>query len=103
MLQILLQVKISFHIGLMQDELLSRSMTFYNYFADYLNSVIMPGFDAVQLPEFPLPKTLPPLFAFLPDWFLSDLAEFLIFILKYGQKKLFKNLLVCYKTDAYFT
>lgn len=82
----MLQAKISFHVGLMQYDLLNRCMTFYNYFADYLNSVILIGFDGVQIPELPLPKTVPPLYAFLPDWFLSDLAEFITFILKYVSK-----------------
>ncbi|KAG0713085.1 Ubiquitin conjugation factor E4 B [Chionoecetes opilio] len=40
----------------------------------------------------PLPPTLPELFAALPEWYLDDLAEFLLFVLQYIPKVAIKHL-----------
>jgi len=73
---------VSFSVGLLQEEVLQRALFFYNSFSEYLNAVMVPGFDYYKLPELPLPTDIPPTFAHLPEWVISDMADFLKFILQ---------------------
>jgi hypothetical protein len=57
-------------------------MSFYSSVAVYLNSVIVPGLVEGYPPELPLPPQVPALFANLPEWYVEDMTEFLLFCLQ---------------------
>jgi len=81
--QLMSQSKLSTEAVLLQGDFLRNAMSFYSTVAIYLNSVIVPGRAFVDgYPELPLPPQVPPLFANLPEWYVEDIAEFLLFCLQ---------------------
>jgi ubiquitin conjugation factor E4 B len=76
------QSKMSADAVILDRDFLNRCLSFYSNVASYLNSVIMPGVEQGKLPDFPLPNEVPPLFANLPEWYVEDIAEFLLFALQ---------------------
>lgn len=106
--------KICADAGLLDEHLLERCLHFYSGVAQVIlraltggrsssssnsynttsssseASVAAPLSDTSSL--LPLPPTLPELFAALPEWYLDDLAEFLLFVLQYIPKVAIKHL-----------
>jgi len=69
-------------VVILHEEFIRRGLTFYSNVAEYLNSVLMPGITNGQLPNLPLTGEVPQLFANLPEWYVEDIAEFLLFTLQ---------------------
>lgn len=73
---------------MLHEEFIKRCLHFYSSVAEYLNSVIIPGYNvgdptaAGRAPELPLPNEAPGIFANLPEWYVEDIAEFLLFALQ---------------------
>lgn len=80
-LQILLRNKVCADIALFDRVLLKRALEFYTTVGEFLvtalrNSPLTDSFD------FSLPTEVPNVFAALPEWFVEDIAEFLLFALQ---------------------
>ncbi|KAK8392611.1 hypothetical protein O3P69_014791 [Scylla paramamosain] len=102
--------KICADAGLLDEHLLERCLHFYSGVAHVIlraltggrsnsfNSTSSTSEGPVSAPLtdtsslLPLPPTLPELFAALPEWYLDDLAEFLLFVLQYIPKVAIKHL-----------
>lgn len=70
--------------GLLDKNLMKRSLTFYTSVAEVLLSMLTrqaPGTSANYL-AMPLPQTVPQAFSALPEWYVEDIAEFLLFALQ---------------------
>ncbi|XP_039301602.1 ubiquitin conjugation factor E4 B isoform X2 [Nilaparvata lugens] len=70
--------------GLMDDALMRRSVQFYSTVAEFLLGVLTGtplGAATPRAIALPLPSE-PPLFAALPEWYVEDIAEFLLFALQ---------------------
>ncbi|XP_063243821.1 ubiquitin conjugation factor E4 B [Bacillus rossius redtenbacheri] len=66
--------------GLLDEALLQRSLVFYTSVAEFLLSIVAPGGAA---PGLPLPPEPPHVFSALPEWYVEDIAEFLLFVLQF--------------------
>ncbi|OTF72979.1 ubiquitin conjugation factor E4 B-like protein, partial [Euroglyphus maynei] len=73
--------KLCAEAGLLDERFLGRCMIFYNQFIHFLLKLI--NCDNEYDLELPLPPNVPPIFASYPDWYLEDLADFLIFIIQH--------------------
>ncbi|KAK7084333.1 Ubiquitin conjugation factor E4 B [Halocaridina rubra] len=87
--------------GLLDENLLERCMHYYSGVAQVILRILTGNQDAlaplgVTLADtanlLPLPSELPELFGALPEWYLDDLAEFLLFTLQYVPKVPINNL-----------
>lgn len=72
------KAKLCAEAGLLDERFLGRCLVYYNQFIHFLLKLI--NCDNDYDLELPLPKDVPPLFASYPDWYLEDLADFIIFI-----------------------
>jgi len=68
-------------IGLLDEQLFSRCLSFYSSCADHMLRLL----DPVQpnMPNLPLPQEPPLLFKLLPEWVVDDMADFLLFGLQF--------------------
>lgn len=66
----------------LHEEFIKRCLNFYSSVAEYLNSVLMPGLSVSDVPTLPLNNEVPAVFANLPEWYVEDIAEFLLFALQ---------------------
>ncbi|XP_068249521.1 ubiquitin conjugation factor E4 B-like [Palaemon carinicauda] len=87
--------------GLLDENLLERCMHYYSGVSQVIlriltgdqNTLAPLGVTLADTANFlPLPSELPELFAALPEWYLDDLAEFLLFTLQYVPKVPINNL-----------
>lgn len=93
--------------GLLAPALMRRSLLFYTSVGEFLLSTLTNG-DKSKVPNLPLPNEPPPAFAALPEWYVEDIAEFLLFLLQYMpgvvaetmDDTLFTWLLVCVCTPS---
>ncbi|XP_014272947.1 ubiquitin conjugation factor E4 B isoform X2 [Halyomorpha halys] len=93
--------------GLLAPALMRRSLLFYTSVGEFLLSALTNG-DKSKIPNLPLPNEPPPVFAALPEWYVEDIAEFLLFLLQYMPSvvaetmddTLFTWLLVCVCTPS---
>lgn len=69
--------------GLLDPVLLRRSLHFYSTVADVLLGLLTDVKPGSVLPELPLPRQVPIQFTALPEWYVEDIAEFLLFALQY--------------------
>ena len=67
--------------GLVDERLLGRSLAFYNQFIGLLLKTINCS-DHTTI-ELPLPQKVPQIFASYPEWYIEDIAEFLLFVIQY--------------------
>lgn len=65
--------------GLLDEVLLRRCIQFYSMVAGLLLKVIS---GPVEI-TLPLPTTVPQIFAAYPDWYIEDIADFLLFAIQY--------------------
>ncbi|KAH9413760.1 Ubiquitin conjugation factor E4 B [Dermatophagoides pteronyssinus] len=73
--------KLCAEAGLLDERFLGRCMIFYNQFIHFLLKLI--DCDNEYDLNLPLPQIVPSIFASYPDWYLEDLADFLIFIIQH--------------------
>ncbi|XP_054268263.1 ubiquitin conjugation factor E4 B [Macrosteles quadrilineatus] len=66
--------------GLLDDNLMRRSLLFYSSVAEFMLTLLT---DNPLSPSLPLPPEPPHLFSALPEWYVEDIAEFLLFALSY--------------------
>ena len=67
--------------GLLYNNLIHRSLQFYTSVGEFLMSALTstpPG----SVPQLPLTGSVPALFSALPEWYVEDIAEFLLFALQ---------------------
>jgi ubiquitin conjugation factor E4 B len=69
---------------ILHEDFLKRCLSFYTSVVEYLNSIMLPPTEKGWLPDLPLPPEVPPLFANLPEWFVEDIADFLLFVQQYS-------------------
>lgn len=68
--------------GLLDEALIRRAMVFYTSVAEFLMHTLTGWTAGGPPPSLPLPSEIPPLFAALPEWYVEDIAEFLLFALQ---------------------
>jgi len=77
----LIREKTCYSIGLVDETLLGQCISFYSSFTQYILSLIYENADEIALP---LPSKVPKLFAMLPEFYIEDIAECLLFIIQYA-------------------
>lgn len=65
--------------GLLDENVMRRSLMFYTSVAEFLLMILT---DNPLSPTLPLPPEPPQLFSALPEWYVEDIAEFLLFALQ---------------------
>ncbi|XP_013772323.1 ubiquitin conjugation factor E4 B-like isoform X1 [Limulus polyphemus] len=65
--------------GLLDPVLLRRCLQFYNNVMGLMIRVIC----ELSGPNLPLPVAIPNVFAAYPDWYIEDIADFLLFVIQY--------------------
>lgn len=93
--------------GLLAPQLMRRALMFYTSVSEFLLSTLTNG-DTSRIPALPLPTEPPTLFAALPEWYVEDIAEFLLFLLQFMpavvadamDDRMFTWLLVCVCTPS---
>jgi ubiquitin conjugation factor E4 B len=66
---------------LLDPSLMSQCMEFYSSLSRFLLMVVMPP-SARSAYRLPLPDVVPMVWSALPDYFVEDIAEFLLFCLQ---------------------
>lgn len=74
----LLRSKACADAGLLDESLMRRSLLFYTSVAELLIGMMIPG-SSTDL----LPTQAPDIFSALPEWYVEDMAEFLLFVLQF--------------------
>lgn len=69
--------------GLLDKNLMRRSLGFYTSVSEYLLSLMTGAPPGAPIPDLPLPPPQSPAFYALPEWYVEDIAEFLLFALQY--------------------
>ncbi|XP_052828184.1 ubiquitin conjugation factor E4 B isoform X1 [Octopus bimaculoides] len=77
--------KLCANAGLLDESLLRRCLQFYGVVADYLLKMADPENEGNNLP---LPQVTDKAFAALPEFYLEDIADFLLFVLHYKSEVL---------------
>ena len=78
--------------GLVDPVLLRRSLHFYASVASILLGLLTQTDPNSALPELPLPQEVPNVFTALPEWYVEDIAEFLLFTLQFSPGVVVNNL-----------
>ncbi|BES87556.1 factor E4 [Nesidiocoris tenuis] len=68
--------------GLFDKNLIRRALAFYTSVAEFLLQVLTAS-PYKYNPTLPLPQETPHVFSALPEWYVEDIAEFLLFVLQY--------------------
>ncbi|XP_034248933.1 ubiquitin conjugation factor E4 B [Thrips palmi] len=69
--------------GLLDEALIRRAMIFYTSVAEFLMSTLTGWTAGSPPPSLPISSEIPQLFAALPEWYVEDIAEFLLFALQF--------------------
>ncbi|KAK3929272.1 Ubiquitin conjugation factor E4 B [Frankliniella fusca] len=69
--------------ALLDEALIRRAMVFYTSVAEFLMSALTGWRPGGPPPSIPIPQEIPALFAALPEWYVEDIAEFLLFALQF--------------------
>lgn len=78
--------------GLNDPVLLRRCLHFYISVAEILLSLLTQTSPGNPLPELPLPQEVPQKFTALPEWYVEDIAEFLLFTLQFSPGVIVNNM-----------
>lgn len=78
--------------GLIDPVLLSRALHFYASVASILLGLLTQTDPNSALPELPLPQEVPNVFTALPEWYVEDIAEFLLFTLQFSPAVVVNNM-----------
>ncbi|XP_026280818.1 ubiquitin conjugation factor E4 B isoform X1 [Frankliniella occidentalis] len=70
--------------ALLDEALIRRAMVFYTSVAEFLMGALTGWTAGGPPPSIPIPQEIPPLFAALPEWYVEDIAEFLLFALQFS-------------------
>lgn len=65
--------------GLLDPILLRRCLQFYNM----VMALVVKLISGPEGPDLPLPPTVPEVFASFPDWYIEDIADFMLFAVQY--------------------
>jgi len=68
--------------GLLDEALLRRSLQFYTSVSEFLLGLLVQQPSGAMPPSLPLPPDAPAIFSALPEWYVEDIAEFLLFVLQ---------------------
>ncbi|XP_051906713.1 ubiquitin conjugation factor E4 B isoform X3 [Hippocampus zosterae] len=83
----LVRAKACADVGLLDENLLRRCLQFYSTVIQLLLRMVDPAYPNVTLPLNPeIPKT----FAALPEFYIEDVAEFLLFVVQYSPQVLYE-------------
>ncbi|CAG9829015.1 unnamed protein product [Diabrotica balteata] len=74
--------KICADAGILDKNLIRRSLVFYTSVSEYLLSLMTNSPPGSTVPNLPLPSESSA-FSSLPEWYMEDIAEFLLFALQY--------------------
>lgn len=105
----LLKSKSCGEIVLYDPSLITRCIVFYSTVAEFMMSLLQ-GCQFVPNTDIKFPAEVPTILAATPEWFVEDIADFLLFILQYAPKaiefkffdKLLTWILVCICSPAAF-
>ena len=86
----LIRQRTCYMIAIVDENLLSESMGFYSTFIQFLLKLACPGFPNLELP---LPAEAPEIFTVLPEFYVEDIAEHLLFIIQFSPTALEGNAL----------
>lgn len=78
--------------GLIDPVLLSRALHFYASVASILLGLLTQTDPNSALPELPLSQEVPNVFTALPEWYVEDIAEFLLFTLQFSPAVVVNNM-----------
>ncbi|XP_015113341.1 ubiquitin conjugation factor E4 B [Diachasma alloeum] len=70
--------------GLIDPVLIRRCLHFYTSVAEVLLGLLTDTKPGGPLPALPLPRDVPNRFTALPEWYVEDIAEFLLFALQFS-------------------
>ncbi|CAH1129076.1 unnamed protein product [Ceutorhynchus assimilis] len=84
--------------GLLDPNVMRRSLLFYTTVCDYLLSLMTGAPPGTPVSDLPLPPPQSPAFYAMPEWYVEDIAEFLLFALQY-----FPNLITDNAEDTLIT
>ena len=70
--------------GLLDEALIRRALVFYTSVAEFLMNALTGWTPGTPYPNLPIPSEIPPLFSALPEWYVEDIAEFLLFTLQFS-------------------
>ncbi|XP_006642049.1 ubiquitin conjugation factor E4 B isoform X3 [Lepisosteus oculatus] len=73
--------------GLLDENLLRRCLQFYGMVIQLLLRIVDPAYPSVTLP---LNPEIPKVFAALPEFYIEDVAEFLLFVVQYCPQVLYE-------------
>ncbi|KAJ8932413.1 hypothetical protein NQ314_014670 [Rhamnusium bicolor] len=68
--------------GLLDKNLMRRSLIFYTSVSEFLLSLMTNTPPGSSIPNLPLPSHPLPAFSAMPEWYVEDIAEFLLFALQ---------------------
>ncbi|XP_068966391.1 ubiquitin conjugation factor E4 B [Bombus flavifrons] len=78
--------------GLIDPVLLRRCLHFYISVAEILLSLLTQTSPGNPIPELPLPQEVPQKFTALPEWYVEDIAEFILFTLQFCPGVIINNM-----------
>ncbi|XP_017878482.1 ubiquitin conjugation factor E4 B [Ceratina calcarata] len=91
-LKLLGQSKSCADAGLIDPVLFRRCLHFYISVAEILLSLLTQTPPGNPIPELPLPQEVPQKFTALPEWYVEDIAEFVLFSLQFSPSVIVNNM-----------
>ncbi|KAM3618669.1 uncharacterized protein V6R79_023283 [Siganus canaliculatus] len=83
----LVRAKACADVGLLDENLLRRSLQFYSTVIQLILRMVDPAYPNITLP---LNPEIPKSFAALPEFYIEDVAEFLLFVVQYSPQVLYE-------------
>ncbi|XP_068191871.1 ubiquitin conjugation factor E4 B isoform X2 [Antennarius striatus] len=83
----LLRAKACADVGLLDENLLRRCLQFYSTVIQLILRMVDPAYPNITLP---LNPEIPKSFAALPEFYIEDVAEFLLFVVQYSPSVLYE-------------
>lgn len=83
----LVRAKACADVGLLDENLLRRSLQFYSTVIQLILRMVDPAYPNITLP---LNPEVPKSFAALPEFYIEDVAEFLLFVVQYSPQVLYE-------------
>ncbi|KAJ0036891.1 hypothetical protein NQD34_005568 [Periophthalmus magnuspinnatus] len=83
----LVRAKACADVGLLDENLLRRSLQFYSTVIQLILRIVDPAYPHMTLP---LNPEVPKSFAALPEFYIEDVAEFLLFVVQYSPQVLYE-------------
>nr|XP_057939431.1 ubiquitin conjugation factor E4 B isoform X2 [Doryrhamphus excisus] len=83
----LVRAKACADVGLLDENLLRRSLQFYSTVIQLILRTVDPAYPSITLP---LNSEIPKSFAALPEFYIEDVAEFLLFVVQYAPQVLYE-------------